>query len=169
MTRLRGGSEKGVYRIRLEDGGTVIAYVWSADEDYGDRPDADPRDPFSHAGGLDLFTAAHESLAADGVRTPRLLHADRAPAAAVVEDLPGGSLEEAMRRDPDAAGPALRELAETLRALHGCRSAGYGKAALADGGGTSDGASCDGAFPRAGFMRGIAEYNLAEALALVGA
>ncbi|MEU9476813.1 phosphotransferase [Streptomyces sp. NPDC048191] len=142
VTRLRGGSKKGVYRLHLDDGGTVIAYVWSADEDYWDQPEADLRDPFSHASGLDLFTAAHERLAAVGVRTPRLLHTDPAVSAAVVEDLPGGSLEDVLRRDPDAAGPALRELARALRALHGCRSAGPGKVALVEAGGTSYGASC---------------------------
>ncbi|MQY35007.1 hypothetical protein SRB17_29790 [Streptomyces sp. RB17] len=142
VNRLRGGSKKGVYRLRLDDGGTAIAYVWSADEDYWDQPDADPRDPFSHASGLDLFTAAHERLAAAGVRTPRLLHLDPEASAAVVEDLAGGSLEEALRRDPDAAGPALRELAGALHALRGCRSAAHGKVALVDGGGTAYGASC---------------------------
>ncbi|MGW1909384.1 phosphotransferase [Streptomyces sp. NPDC002076] len=142
VTRLRGGSKKGVYRLRLDDGGTAIAYVWSPDEDYWDQPDADPRDPFSHASGLDLFTAAHDRLAAAGVRTPSLLHVAPETAAAVVEDLPGGSLEEALRREPDAAVPALRELAEALRTLRGCRSAGHGKVALVDGGGTSYGTSC---------------------------
>ncbi|MGW5425955.1 phosphotransferase [Streptomyces sp. NPDC004059] len=142
VTRLRGGSKKGVYRLRLDDGRTAIAYVWSPDEDYWDQPEADPRDPFSHASGLDLFTASHDRLTAAGVRTPRLLHMDPEATAAVVEDLPGGSLEEALRRDPDAAGPALRELAEALRTLRGCRSAGYGKVALVDGSGTSYGDSC---------------------------
>ncbi|MGW7526515.1 phosphotransferase [Streptomyces sp. NPDC054783] len=142
VTRLRGGSKKGVYRLRLDGGGTAIAYVWSPDEDYWDQPDADPRDPFSHASGLDLFTASHDRLAAAGVRTPRLLHVDPEATAAVVEDLPGGCLEEALRRDPDAAGPALRELADALRTLRGCRSAEYGKVALVDGGGTAYGASC---------------------------
>ncbi|MGW0204486.1 phosphotransferase [Streptomyces sp. NPDC003233] len=142
VTRLRGGSKKGVYRLRLDDGGTAIAYVWSPDEDYWDQPDADLRDPFSHASGLDLFAASHDRLAAAGVRTPRLLHVDPEAAAAVVEDLPGGSLEEALRREPDAAVPALRELAEALRALRGCCSAGHGKVALVDGGGTSYGTSC---------------------------
>ncbi|OLZ67242.1 hypothetical protein AV521_25700 [Streptomyces sp. IMTB 2501] len=90
----------------------AIAYVWSPDEDYGDLPDADPRDSFSRAGGADLFTPAHDRLTAAGVRTGRLLHVGPEAAAAVVEDLPGGSLEDALRRDPKGAGPALRELSE---------------------------------------------------------
>ncbi|WP_251094787.1 aminoglycoside phosphotransferase family protein [Streptomyces sp. Caat 7-52] len=142
VTRLRGGSKKGVYRLHLDDSRTAVAYVWSPDEDYWDQPDADPRDPFSHASGLGLFTASHDRLAAVGVRTPRLLHVDEAAGAAVVEDLSGGSLEEALRRDPEAAGPALRQLAEALRLLRDCRSAGHGKVALVDCGGTAYGDSC---------------------------
>ncbi|MEU6506834.1 phosphotransferase [Streptomyces sp. NPDC046942] len=146
VTRLRGGSKKGVYRLRLDDGGSAIAYLWTPDEDYwshsGAAPAADPRDPFSHAGGLGLFTAAHDRLAAAGVRTPRLLHVDPEARAAVVEDLTGGSLEEALRRDPDAAAPALDALAESLRALRGCRSAAHGKVAVTAAGGSAHGDSC---------------------------
>ncbi|WP_369391651.1 phosphotransferase [Streptomyces sp. CG1] len=156
VTRLRGGSKKGVYRLRLDDGGTAIAYVWSPDEDYWALPDADPRDPFSHASGLGLFTAAHDRLTATGVRTPRLLHVAPEAAAAVVEDMTGGSLEDALRRDPEAAGPALRELAESLRALHGCRSAAHGKVAVIDNGGVAYGDAC------AGVVAGRALSDIAE-------
>lgn len=142
VTRLRGGSKKGVYRLTFDDTTTAVAYVWSPDEDYWDQPDPDPRDPFSHASGLDLFTASHDRLAAAGVRTPRLLHADPAAQAAVVEDLPGDSLEEALHRAPDAARPALEQLAEALDTLRGCASARYGKVALIDNGGSSHGTSC---------------------------
>ncbi|MFH9004188.1 phosphotransferase family protein [Streptomyces afghaniensis] len=120
VERLRGGTKKGVYRLRLDDDSTAIAYVWSADEDYWDQPDPDPRDVFSHGTGLGLFTAAHDRLAASGVRTPRLLYADAThthlPAdAAVVEDMTGGSLEDALggvRKVP----PAPRRPARTLAA-----------------------------------------------------
>ncbi|MEU0218260.1 aminoglycoside phosphotransferase family protein, partial [Streptomyces sp. NPDC006265] len=106
VERLRGGTKKGVYRLTLDDDSTAVAYVWSADEDYWDQPDPDPRDVFSHGTGLGLFTAAHDRLTAAGVRTPRLHYADSThthlPAdAAVVEDLTGGSLEDALARDPD--------------------------------------------------------------------
>lgn len=148
VTRLRGGSKKGVYRLTLDDDSTAIAYVWSPDEDYWDAGPSDPRDPFSHGTGLDLFTAAHDRLAAVGVRTPRLLHVDathtRLPAdAAIVEDLTGGSLEEALRRDPDTAGPALARFAETLTALHAQEGPAFGKVALVDTGGTSSADSCE--------------------------
>jgi hypothetical protein len=58
VSRLRGGSKKGVYRLFLDDGSTAVAYVWSPDEDYWDAGTPDHRDPFSHGTGLDLFTAA---------------------------------------------------------------------------------------------------------------
>lgn len=70
VARLRGGTRKGVYRLAFDDGTTAVAYIWSADEDYWDAGPSDSRDPFSHATGLDLFTAAHDRLNTAGVRTP---------------------------------------------------------------------------------------------------
>jgi hypothetical protein len=32
--RLTGGSKKGAYRVHLDDGGTVLVYVWDESEDY---------------------------------------------------------------------------------------------------------------------------------------
>ena len=34
VTRLRGGSKKGVYRAAFGDGGTAIFYIWDASEGY---------------------------------------------------------------------------------------------------------------------------------------
>lgn len=148
VARLRGGTKKGVYRLTFDDATTAVAYVWAPGEDYWDEPGADPRDPFSHASGLGLFTASHDRLTGLGVRTPRLLLADAdrrfLPAdAAVVEDLPGDTLEEALRRDPRAAAPVLGRLAEALAAMRGCAAPGFGKVALVDGGGVSRGGSCE--------------------------
>ncbi|MGW7406390.1 phosphotransferase [Streptomyces sp. NPDC054833] len=143
VTRLRGGSKKGAYRLALDDATTAVAYVWSPDEDYWDQPDSDPRDPFSHASGLDLFTASHARLSALGVRTPRLLHADPEANAAVVEDIRGGSLEEALRHDPDTARPVLERLAGMLAAMGDCTADAYGKVSLVDNGGSSHGGSCE--------------------------
>ncbi|MFF3329015.1 phosphotransferase family protein [Streptomyces sp. NPDC002888] len=148
VTRLRGGTKKGVYRLTLDDDTTAVAYVWSPDEDYWDAGPSDLRDPFSHGTGLDLFTAAHDRLHAAGVRTPRLLYADPThtllPAdAAIVEDLTGGSLEEALRRDPRTAGPALARLADTLAALHAHEGPTFGKVALVDNGGVPNADSCE--------------------------
>ncbi|MFB7928702.1 phosphotransferase family protein [Streptomyces sp. NPDC056039] len=148
VERLRGGTKKGVYRLALDDGSTAIAYVWSADEDFWDAGPSDPRDPFSHGTGLGLFTAAHDRLVAVGVRTPRLLYADAThrhlPAdAAVVEDMSGGSLEDALAREPDQAPRAMERMAELLATLHARTGPRLGKVALVDNGGFSRPASCE--------------------------
>ncbi|MEU4465030.1 phosphotransferase [Streptomyces sp. NPDC024017] len=161
VERLRGGTKKGVYRLTLDDDSTAIAYVWSADEDYWDQPDPDPRDVFSHGTGLGLFTAAHDRLVAAGVRTPRLLHADSThthlPAdAAVVEDMTGGSLEEALARDPEGAPEAMERMAELLATLHSRTGPRFGKVAVVDQGGSSHGVSCEQRITE-GALRCIAE------------
>ncbi|MEV7978880.1 phosphotransferase [Streptomyces sp. NPDC086519] len=148
VTRLRGGSKKGVYRLALDNGRSAIAYVWSPEEDYWGPVDADIRDPFAHASGLGLFLSAHDLLTELGVRTPRLLFADEdaehLPAyAAVVEDVRGGSLEVLLRSDPGAARVPLARLAATLGVLRERVSSGYGKAALVEEGGKPLGSSCE--------------------------
>jgi hypothetical protein len=161
VERLRGGTKKGVYRLILDDDSSAVAYVWSADEDYWDGPDPDPRDVFSHGTGLGLFTAAHGRLAAAGVRTPRLRFADSThthlPAdAAVVEDLTGGSLEDALARDPDGAPQALERMAELLATLHSHTGPRFGKVAVVDDGGSSYGVSCEQRIT-GGALRSVAE------------
>ncbi|QWB23279.1 MULTISPECIES: phosphotransferase family protein [Streptomyces] len=161
VERLRGGTKKGVYRLALDDGSTAIAYVWSADEDFWDAGPSDPRDPFSHGTGLGLFTAAHDRLVAVGVRTPRLLYADAThrhlPAdAAVVEDMSGGSLEDALAREPDQAPRAMERMAELLVTLHARTGPRLGKVALVDNGGSSRPASCEQRVTE-GALRCIAE------------
>jgi Phosphotransferase enzyme family len=150
--RLPNGSKKGVYRLTLESGTSAICYVWSDSEDYwhGVLPEAaeDWANPFGHASGLDLFEAAERRLAAVGVRTPRLLLADRSKELypsdfAVVEDITGGTLESLLDQDAAAAGPVLARLAESLEAMQGCQAAGFGKVALIDGGGASTAATCE--------------------------
>ncbi|MFF8937027.1 phosphotransferase family protein [Streptomyces paradoxus] len=148
VERLRGGTKKGVYRLILDDDSTAVAYVWSADEDYWDQPDPDPLDVFSHGTGLGLFTAAHDRLAAAGVRTPRLRYADAThthlPAdAAVVEDLTGGSLEDALARDPEQAPQAMERMAELLATLHSHTGPRFGKVAVVDKGGSPYGVSAE--------------------------
>ncbi|PAZ11634.1 aminoglycoside phosphotransferase [Streptomyces sp. SA15] len=161
VARLRGGSKKGVYRLTFDDDTTAVAYVWSADEDYWDAGPSDPRDPFSHGTGLDLLTAAHDRLTAVGVRTPRLLYADASHAhlpadAAVVEDVTGGSLEEALERDPVAGRAALERLAGQLDVLHAHEGPAFGKVALVDNGGVSSADSCEQRVTD-GALRSIAE------------
>ena len=76
VSRLRGASKKGVYRVILDGGSTAIVYVWDPREDYWLTADVstagrDDADPFSHASGLDLFRAAHDRLSGLGIRVPR--------------------------------------------------------------------------------------------------
>lgn len=152
VSRLRGGSKKGVYRLALDDDSTAIVYIWDDAENYWPTPragDADSHaDPFSPASGLDLFEAAHRQLDVLGIRTPRIRLVDRSgghyPAdVAVVEDVPGHSLEVLLRHDPHGAETTMTRLAETLAVMRGHRGPGFGKVALVNRGGTSRGSSCE--------------------------
>jgi hypothetical protein len=149
--RVAGGSKKGVYRLVMDDATTAIAYLWDDTENYwpAAEGDDDLTDPFSPGLGLDLFEAAHARLDALGVRVPGIRLVDRdgahCPAdLAIVEDLPGESLEELLARDPRAAAPVMERLAESLEAMRLHRAPAYGKVAVVDGGGTSRGTSCEG-------------------------
>ncbi|WP_405834415.1 phosphotransferase family protein [Streptomyces sp. NBC_01176] len=151
VERIAGGSKKGVYRLVMDDATTAIAYLWDDAENYwpAAEGDDDLTDPFSPGLGLDLFEAAHARLDALGIRVPAIRLVDRngahCPAdLAIVEDLPGESLEELLARDRRAAAPVMARLAESLEAMRGYRAPAYGKVAVVDGGGTSRGASCEG-------------------------
>ncbi|MEV6521171.1 aminoglycoside phosphotransferase family protein [Longispora sp. NPDC051575] len=139
VDRLRGGSKKGVYRLTMDDGSTVVLYVWAPAENYWPAGVEDPTDPFAEASGAELFGAAHARLAAVGVRTPGLRLLDRSrehyPAdVALVEDVRGETLEALLDRDPDAAGPTMAKLAAALDRMHGQRETRLGKVALVDAG-----------------------------------
>lgn len=151
VERLPGGSKKGAYRVVVDGGGTVLVYVWNPAEDFwqGVLPDGadDPLDPFSHASGLDLFEAAAGRLTAAGVRCPRVLLADRSREVypgdiAVVEYVPGGSLEALLERDPAAASRPLGVLADWLASMEACRATTFGKVAVVDAGLAVHGGSC---------------------------
>ncbi|WP_405802034.1 phosphotransferase family protein [Streptomyces sp. NBC_01506] len=151
VERVAGGTKKGVYRLVMDDATTAIAYVWHDAENYwpAAEGDDDLTDPFSPGLGLDLFEAAHARLDALGVRVPAIRLADRAgthcPAdLAIVEELPGESLEKLLARDPGAAAPVMARLGEALEEMRRHRAPGYGKVAVVDGGGTSRGTSCEG-------------------------
>ena len=142
-SRLPNGSKNGVYRLALDDGTSTIVYVWDPAEDYwsdvqgADR--ADPADTFSHASGLDLFQAAVRRLDSLDVRCPRLLFADRSKSLypadiAVVEDISGGTLEDLLERDPDAAQDPLAALAQALRRMHDHPAPRFGKVGIVDEG-----------------------------------
>ena len=150
VTRLRGGTKKGVYRAAFADGGTAIVYVWDAAEDYWpDGADGDHAEPFSHPSGLKLFRAAHGRLDGLGVRTPELYLAgtrERFGAdVAVVEDVAGPNLLELTDDDPDRAEPVLRQLGDVVAAMHALKGPGFGKVVYVDGGGVSKGNNCEGA------------------------
>lgn len=117
VTRLSGGSKKGVYRLTLDDGTTGIAYVWRASEDYWPEHDHDPL--FGHASGRDLFLTAHTALTEAGASVPRLVLA--AEDVVVVEDLGGEFLEQALDTE------ALDRLWDDLAAVHRHTSPRYGR------------------------------------------
>ncbi|GAA3655263.1 phosphotransferase family protein [Streptomyces chitinivorans] len=151
VERVVGGSKKGVYRLVMDDGTTAIAYLWDDAENYwpAAEGDDDLTDPFSPGLGLGLFEAAHARLDALGVRVPAIHLVDRdgihcTADLAIVEDLPGGSLEELLARDRRAAASVMARLAESLEAMRRYRAPAYGKVAVIDGGGTSRGTSCEG-------------------------
>jgi hypothetical protein len=152
VSRLRSGSKKGVYRLAFDDDSTAIAYVWDDAENYWPTRQVDDAenhaDPFSPASGIDLFEAAHRRLDALGIRTPRIHLADRSgshyPAdIAVVEDVPGENLETLLQQDPRRVGRTMVQLAEALDVMRRHTGPGFGKVALIDSGGISQGRSCE--------------------------
>jgi hypothetical protein len=162
VERLAGGSKKGAYRLALDDGGTVLVYVWADAEDYwlGSLPEGadDPANPFSHASGITLFEAAAHRLTAAGVRCPEIVFTDQSRALypadiAVVEDVAGGSLEALLERDPAAAERPMSVLADWLTGMAAVQSPSFGKVAFVDAGGQSRGGSCELAI----LGRGLAE------------
>jgi Phosphotransferase enzyme family len=170
VSRLPGSSKKGVYRAVFDGGFSAVVYVWDPSEDYWpdaeQAADRDYADPFSHASGLELFRAANTRLSELGIRTPALYLADTSrehyPAdVAVVEDVPGPSLEEFLNADPDGAEPVMRQLGEALQVLHADKSDRFGKLVHVSSGGVSRGGSCEQVI----LTRALA--NLAEAAARV--
>ncbi|MFG3713878.1 phosphotransferase family protein [Micromonospora sp. NPDC047730] len=133
--RLAGGTKKGVYRLTLDDGSTVVAYVWHPAEDYWPAravPESD--DLFGHATGAGLFAAAHREFAAAGVPVPRLLLAPTAGLlpgeVAVVQDVRGGTLQDLRRHDPRRAEAVLARLGDAVRSMHARRRDRYGRPGL---------------------------------------
>lgn len=127
LDRLTGGTKKGVYRLGLDDGTTVVLYVWADAENYWPPAPTVPDDPFTDASGPDLFAVNHAALTAAGVRVPRLLHLGED--IALVEDVGGVKLEALIERDPAAAVRPLALLGEALRRMHTTISPAYGRLA----------------------------------------
>ncbi|GAA0816288.1 phosphotransferase family protein [Spirilliplanes yamanashiensis] len=123
LDRLTGGTRKGVYRLRLDDGTTAVLYVWAPGENYWPPSPAVPDDPFTDASGADLFATAHTALTAAGVRVPHLLLLDRTGRhlgadIALTEDAGAVKLEALLERDPAAAAAPLAALGDALRRMH---------------------------------------------------
>ncbi|MEE6258440.1 phosphotransferase [Plantactinospora sonchi] len=141
VARLRGGTKKGVYRLTLDDNSTVVAYVWSPEENFWPTAtrDADgaPRQRMlADAPDSVLFEAATAAYARIGVRVPEVHLLDRSrqwyPAdIALVEDIPGANLEQRLADDPEAAARTVARLAEVLAVMHEHRGAYVGKVAVA--------------------------------------
>jgi aminoglycoside phosphotransferase (APT) family kinase protein len=134
LDRLSGGTKKGVYRLRLDDGHTVIVYVWADDENYWPSVRSIADDPFTDATGAELFAFSHAALVGARVPVPELLLLDRDGRwldadLALVEDAGGETLEALMARDPAAAAAPLAELGEALRRMHTTTGPRYGKVA----------------------------------------
>ena len=130
--RLTGGTKKGVYRLRIDDGSTVILYLWAAGENYWPPAETVPDDPFVDASGAELFAAAHAALVGARVRVPDLLLMDRDGRhldadLALVEDVAGEKLEALMARDAQAAAAPLAELGAALRRMHATTGTRWGR------------------------------------------
>ncbi|GAB3460854.1 phosphotransferase [Kineococcus endophyticus] len=132
--RLRGGTKKGVFRVTTSGGPPVVLYVWHEDEDWwhGSEDPAADVEPFTAANGLELLTGAHDLLTGIGVRVPRILHVERRGAelpvdCAVVEDVAGGSLQDLLASDAEAAVPALAELHGHLSRMATTTATRWGK------------------------------------------
>ncbi|MFF1481375.1 phosphotransferase [Streptomyces sp. NPDC058301] len=151
VDRLRGGSKKGVYRVRLDGShpASVIIYSWAEAENFWPGAhEADPADPFAPASGMVPFLTAQRSLNSLGVRVPQVLLADdsrrRYPAdVAVVEDASGSTLEALFETDPTRAVGALGDLAEMLEVMHRHQAQHYGRVGLLERGGSASEISCE--------------------------
>ncbi|HEY2791494.1 MAG TPA: phosphotransferase, partial [Micromonosporaceae bacterium] len=127
VDRLHGGSKKGVFRVRLTDGSSVVLYVWTEHENWWSTVGSGDTGIFADASGLDLFTSAYERLNALGVPVPELFAPDHD--AALLQDLPGPSLEDLLDADPDPE-PILVRLRESLRRMRSATRSGCGKVGL---------------------------------------
>jgi hypothetical protein len=150
VARLAGGTQKGVYRLTMDDGAAVIAYLWEDSENFWPRwpGDGDPADQFTSCGGADKFEAAHRRLASLGLRVPEIFLLDRDrihyPAdIAIVEDFPGEDLLDRYVRDPVVAAPTLARLRQGLAAMRNYRGTSPGRVGHVDAGGLSYWPSCE--------------------------
>jgi Phosphotransferase enzyme family len=126
VTRLTGGSVKGVYRLRFDDGFTCLAYRWHADENFWPAQTFFDVGPFVGHGSRETFVERHAVLTGLGVRVPEIFEIDETADLALVEDVRGGTLQALLERDAAAGREVLARLGETLRTMHTHTSAGFG-------------------------------------------
>ncbi|MEU8606733.1 phosphotransferase [Actinoplanes sp. NPDC048791] len=124
LSRLAGGTTKGVYRLTLDDGSTVLLYRWAAEENFWPAQTGLDIGPFQADAGRDGFARCHKLLRDLGVRVPEIVL--MGPDRALVEDVRGGTLEALLERDPAAGREALGRLAEMLRTMHSHQAPTFG-------------------------------------------
>lgn len=118
ITRLAGGSTKGVYRLAFDDGFTCLAYRWHADENYWPAQTIFDVGPFAGHGTFARFLDRHALLTGLGVAVPTIYAVDPPADVALVQDVRGGSLEALLDRDPAGGRVVLERLAASLTAMH---------------------------------------------------
>ena len=118
VTRLEGGSTKGVYRVTLDDGSTTLVYRWHADENFWPAQSVLDIGPFVPDAGRAAFVERHRQLTGLGVRVPKLVHLAESAGLALVEDLRGGTLEALLARDAAKGRRVLDRLTSMLRRMH---------------------------------------------------
>lgn len=129
VERIEGGTAKGVYRVELADGTSLVVYRWHHDEGRSD-PVRDDHDQLGSSGPAP-FLAAHRLLGALGLRVPEL-HTDVVEDAdgssvLVLEDLGTTSLERHLQEAQDAEADAtMRAFAGVVRHLHDQHRPGHG-------------------------------------------
>jgi hypothetical protein len=116
LTRLAGGSVKGVYRLAFAGGDTAMVYRWHRDENFWPARTVIDVGPFAADSSQATFLRKHELLTGLGVRVPRIFSVD--PQLALVEDVRGGTLETLLARDATAARTSLDRLREMLLVMH---------------------------------------------------
>ena len=123
ITRLEGGSTKGVYRVTRAGGETVLVYRWHPDENFWPARTAIDAGPFGGMPSQKDFLSRHEMLRALGVRVPDVLGLQGD--LALIEDVRGGKLEDHL--DGDAAEGLLARLRTTLLTMHSHRGVPDGR------------------------------------------
>ncbi|MEC3891251.1 MULTISPECIES: phosphotransferase family protein [Nocardiopsis] len=132
VERLRGGTRKGVYRVRVEGGRDVVVYVWGRAEHRWPEAAVEREGPFADPDGLDLFLGAARVLEGAGVRVPAVEWVERdhpGPGVdmAVVEDVPGPDLEGLLARDRRAGMRVVERLGSVLETMASLRGSGWGR------------------------------------------